>query len=154
MLYLVTMTDYVRNKKATLNFELLDLFEAGVVLLGTEVKSVRHGQGKLDGAHVVVRGGEAYLVGASIPPFQKANAPTDYDSERVRKLLLRKKDILTLYNESEKRGLTIVPIRWYNNGSKLKLEIAVAKGKKKHDKRDTIKQRDTKREIERTLKTQ
>ena len=154
MLYLVTMTDYVRNKKVTLNFELLDLFEAGAVLLGTEVKSIRQGQGKLDGSHVVVRGGEVYLVGASIPPFQKANAPTDYDNERVRKLLLSKKDILKLYNESEKKGLTIVPIRWYNTGSKLKLEIAVAKGKKKHDKRDTIKQRDTKREIERTLKTQ
>lgn len=148
------MNDYVRNKKASFDFELLDRFEAGVVLLGTEVKSIRKGQGKLDGAHVVIRGGEAYLVGASIPPFQKANAPTNYDDERARKLLLSKKDLLLLYNESEKKGLTIVPIRWYNSRSKLKLEIAVAKGKKKHDKRDTIKQRDTKREIERTLKNQ
>lgn len=150
----MSMTDYVRNKKASLNFELLDRFEAGAVLLGTEVKSLRKGQGKLDGAHVVVRGGEAYLVGASIPPFQKANTATDYQDERVRKLLLSKKDILTLHNESEKKGLTIVPIRWYNSKSKLKLEIAVAKGKKKHDKRDTIKARDTKRDIERTLKNQ
>lgn len=148
------MTDYVKNKKVGLNFELLERFEAGVVLLGTEVKSIRNGQGKLDGAHIVVRGGEVYLVGASIPPFQKANVAASYDSERVRKLLLSKKDILTLYNESEKKGLTIIPIRWYNKTSKLKLEIAVAKGKKKHDKRDTIKARDTKREIERTLKTQ
>lgn len=146
------MTDLIRNKKAGFNFELLERFEAGVELLGTEVKSLRKGQGKLEGSHVIVRGDEAYLVGASIPAFQKANAPKDYDSERVRKLLLNKKEILELFTESEKRGLTIVPIRWYNAGRKLKLEIAIAKGKKNYDKRETIKGRDTKRSIERILK--
>ena len=158
MLYLerglFTMTDLIKNKKASFNFELLERFEAGVVLLGTEVKALRGGQGKLEGSHVVVRGGEAYLVGASIPAFQKANAPKDYDPERVRKLLLSKKEILELFTESEKKGLTIVPIRWYNSKSNIKLEVAVARGKKKQDKRDSIKSRDTKREIERTLKNQ
>lgn len=146
------MNDLVRNKKAGFNFELLERYEAGVELLGTEVKSLRSGQGKLEGAHVVVRGGEAYLVGASIPPFQKANAPKDYEPERVRRLLLKNKEIIELFTESEKKGLTIVPIRWYNKRRVLKLEIAVARGKKKHDKRDNIKERDTKREINRTLK--
>lgn len=147
------MTDYIRNKKASLNFELLERYEAGVQLLGTETKSIRRGQGKLDGAHVVVRGGEAYLVGASIPPFQKANAPANYDIERPRKLLLSKKELVELFTDSEKQGLTIVPIRWYNKGRRLKLEIAVARGKKKFDKRESIKARDVKRDIERELKT-
>lgn len=148
------MSDLVKNKRAGFNFELLERYEAGVELLGTEVKSIRKGQGKLEGSHVVVRGGEAYLVGASIPPFQKANAPKDYEPERVRRLLLKNKEILELFTESEKKGLTVVPIRWYNKGRVLKIEIAVGRGKKKHDKRDSIKSRDTKREIDRTLKTQ
>lgn len=143
------MTDLIRNKKAGFDFELLERFEAGVELLGTEVKSIRGGQGKLEGAHVVVRGGEAYLVGASIPPFQKANAPRDYEPERVRRLLLKNKEILELFTESEKKGLTIVPIRWYNKQRILKLEIAVARGKKKHDKRQTIKEREFKRDLRR-----
>ncbi len=148
------MNDLVKNKKAGLNFELLERYEAGVELLGTEVKSIRGGQGKLDGSHVLVRGGEVYLVGASIPPYQNANAPKDYEPERVRRLLLKNKEILELFTESEKRGLTVIPIRWYNKGRILKLEIAIGRGKKKHDKRDSIKQRDTKREIDRTLKSQ
>ena len=146
------MTDLIKNKKVGFNFELLERYEAGVELLGTEVKSLRNGQGKLDGSHVIVRGDEAYLVGASIPAFQKANAPKDYDPERVRRLLLKKKEILELFTESEKRGLTVVPVRWYNKDSKLKLEIAVGRGKKKYDKREAIKGRDTKRSIERILK--
>ncbi len=148
------MTDYIRNKKATLDFELLERFEAGAELLGTETKSIRSGQGKLTGAYVVVRGGEVYLVGASIPPFQKANAPKSYEDERARKLLLSKKEIEKLFTASEKDGLTVVPIRWYNNGRRLKLEIAIARGKKKFDKRETLKARDNKRSIERILKSQ
>ena len=148
------MTDYVSNKKVSFNFELLKKFEAGVELLGTEVKSIRKGQGKLEGAHVVIRGNEAYLVGASIPPFQKANASKNYEDQRTRKLLLSHKEVLELFTESEKKGLTIVPIRWYNKGRYLKLEIAVARGKKKADKRESIKKRDTKRIIDRILKTQ
>lgn len=148
------MTDYIRNKKASFDFELLEKYEAGAVLLGTEVKSLRKGQGKLNGSHVVIRGGEAYLVGASISPYQKANAPDDYDPERVRKLLLSKKELLELFEESEKKGLTLVPIRWYNDGRHVKLEIAIARGKKKHDKRATLKERESKRDINRILKNQ
>jgi len=148
------MTTYISHRRAKFDYEILETFEAGVSLWGTEVKALRSGQGKLEGAHVVIRGGEAYLVGAHIPPFQKANAPNDYDPERARKLLLSKKELAKLFTESEKKGLTIVPLRWYNSGRNLKLEVAIVKGKKKHDKREAIKERDTKRDIERTLKNQ
>jgi SsrA-binding protein len=142
----------VKNKKAYFDFEILDTLEAGISLLGTEVKSIRGGQGKLEGAHVVIRGGEAFLVGASIPSFQRTNTAPDYDPERTRTLLLSKKQLHELYTHSEQKGLTIVPISLYNNNRHIKLEIGLARGKKKHDKRETIKQRDTERELRRSLK--
>ena len=103
------MTDYIRNKKATLDFELLERFEAGAELLGSETKSIRGGQGKLTGAYVVIRGGEVYLVGASIPPFQKANAPKGYEDERPRKLLLSKKEIEKLKNPHIRSLISLFP---------------------------------------------
>ena len=142
----------VNNKKARFDFEILDTMEAGIALLGTEVKSVRGGQGKLEGAHVVVRGGEAFLTGATIPAFQKKNVTESYDPERTRKLLLNKKQIETLYRHSEQQGLTVVPISLYNSGRHIKLEIGLARGKKKADKREAIKKRDTERELRRSLK--
>lgn len=148
------MSNYVTNKKATFDYDLLDKYEAGISLLGTEVKSIRAGRGKLEGGHVIIRGNEAFLVGASIPAYQKANTPEDYDPERTRKLLLSKKELAKLFMESEQKGLTIVPIRLYNKNHNLKLEIAIARGKKRFDKRNTIKARDTKRDLERTLKQQ
>lgn len=146
------MKALVSHKRATFDFEILETFEAGISLLGTEVKSVRGGQGKLEGAHVVIRGAEAFLVGASIPAFQKTNTAKSYDPERTRKLLLTKKEIAVLEQKSERQGLTIVPIKLYSKGPKLKLEIAIARGKKKQDKRQSIKERDTKRDIEREFK--
>lgn len=146
------MKALVSHKRASFDYELLDTFEAGISLFGTEVKSIRKGQGKLESAYVIVRGDEAFLVGASIPAFQKANAPRDYDPERPRKLLLTKKEIAHIEQKSEKQGLTIVPIKLYNKGAKLKLEIAVARGKKKADKRESIKARDTKRDLDREMK--
>lgn len=140
------------NKRATFDFELLEKYEAGVSLLGTEVKSIRAGQGKLDGSHVVVRGNEAFLTGASIPAFQAKNVRKDYDPQRTRKLLLTQKEIRELETKSEKQGLTIIPLKWYNKGPKLKLEIAIARGKKKQDKRQSIKARDTARDIAREHK--
>lgn len=145
------MSALVTHKRATFDFEILETFEAGVSLLGTEVKSLRNNQGKLEGAHVVIRGGEAFLTGASIPAFQKTNT-RNYDPEQTRKLLLTKKEIQELEQKSERQGLTIVPIKWYNKGSKLKLQIAIARGKKKQDKRQSIKAKDVKRDLERELK--
>jgi SsrA-binding protein len=146
------MSALISHKRVTFDFEILDTFEAGVSLLGTEVKSVRNGQGKLEGAYVIIRGKEAFLVGASIPAFQKKNVSASYDPERPRKLLLTKKELAELELKSEKQGLTIVPIKLYNKGSKLKLELAIAKGKKKQDKRQSIKERDTNRDIARELR--
>lgn len=146
------MANLVSHKRAAYDFELLETFEAGISLLGTEVKSIRSGQGKLEGAYVIVRGKEAFLVGASIPAFQKKNTDQSYDAERPRKLLLTQQEIAELELKSEKQGLTVVPIKLYNKGSKLKLELAIARGKKKQDKRQSIQAHDMKRDIEREFK--
>lgn len=148
------MAVLIKNKKAGFDFELLETYEAGIELYGHEVKSIREGKAKLEGAHVVVRGGEAYLVGASIAAFQPANTPASYDSERSRRLLLNKKELATLAGKENVKGLTIVPVSMYNKNRHVKLEIAVAKGKKKTDKREAIKECDTKRDIERIMKSQ
>lgn len=148
------MSTYIQNRKAHFDFEILETFEAGLVLYGFETKSIRLGRGKLDGAFVKVRGGEAFLLGASISPYQVANTPKSFDPERVRKLLLSKKELAHLERQTETAGLTAIPLNLYNVGRNIKLEVAVARGKKKFDKRETLKARDTKRDIERTLKNQ
>jgi SsrA-binding protein len=142
----------VDNKKARLDYEVMETFDAGIELFGYEVKSFRAGRGSLKGARVVVRGGEAYLVGASVPAWQVANAPKSYDPERVRRLLLTKKEILEIANAEDTKGLTCIPLSMHVRNRKLKLSIAIARGKKKYDKRATLKERDEKRNIERTMK--
>lgn len=144
----------INNKKATFDYDILDSFEAGMVLHGFEVKSLRASRGSLVGARVIIRGGEAFLVGASIPPYQPGNTPDSYDPERARKLLLSQAEIRQLAHAEEQKGLTIVPILVYNKGRNLKIEIAIARGKKKHDKRQALKERDEKRQVQRTLKKQ
>jgi SsrA-binding protein len=148
------MSDFVQNKKAYFDYEFLEQFEAGVVLLGHEVKSLRAGKASLNGAYVIIRGKEAYLVNASISPYQVANAPKSYDPERARKLLLSRKQLDELEQGSEKQGLTIVALKWYSDKRKVKLGIALARGKNKGDKRETLKDRDNKREIDRIMKSQ
>ncbi len=145
---------YSNNKRAHFDYEILETLEAGLVLLGTEVKSIRAGRAKLDGGYVVVRGGEAFLVGASIPAWQVANASKEYDPERPRKLLLKEKELLKVERDTDKQGLTAVALSLYNSGRNIKLSFGIAKGKKKADKRESLKARDVKREIERTLKSQ
>jgi SsrA-binding protein len=142
----------IRNKKARLEYEILESFEAGLELIGLEVKALRQGLGSLEGAHAVVRGGEAYLINMRIPPYQPGNTPKDYDSERSRRLLLTKKEIAELAGSEHQKGLTIIPISVYNKGRKLKVELAIARGKKQHDKRQDLKRRAHERDIERTLK--
>jgi len=143
---------YAENRKARFNYEILEKYEAGIELLGTEVKSVRGGQMSLEGAFVIVRGGEVYLINANIPPYQIKNAPKDYDPLRNRRLLLTKKEIAELSGSEKNKSLTIVPISVYNKNRKIKVEIALVKGKKKFDKRDVIKKRDTDRELRREYK--
>lgn len=144
----------IEHKKARLNFEILEEFEAGIELFGHEVKALRAKLGKLEGSHAVVRGGEAYVVGMSIPPYQPGNTPEGYEPERSRKLLLTKKELTALAGFEGQKGLTIVPLSVYNKGNKLKVKLAVARGRKKYDKRAVLKKRDTEREIDRTLKNQ
>ncbi|MCX6752588.1 MAG: SsrA-binding protein SmpB [Candidatus Nomurabacteria bacterium] len=146
------MASYTENRKARFNYEILEKYETGIELLGTEVKSVRGGQMSLEGAFVIIRGGEAYLINANIPPYQAKNAPADYDPLRNRRLLLTKKEIAELAGSEKNKSLTIVPISVYNKGRKIKVEIALVKGKKKFDKRETLKKRDTDREIRREYK--
>ena len=142
----------LEHKKARFDYEILEELEAGIELLGHEVKALRGKQGKLEGSHVIVRGGEAYLVGASIPPYQPKNTEEGYDPARSRKLLLTKKELAALSGYEGQKGLTIVPLSVYNKGSKLKVGLAVVRGRKKYDKRAVLKKRDTEREIDRTLK--
>ncbi len=142
----------IQNKKAYFNYEITEKMTAGIELLGFEVKAIRAKHGSLEGAYVTVRGGEAFLIGANIAPLQPKNAPEDFDPRRNRKLLLTKKEIAELAEVDSKKGLTITAIAVYNNKHKLKLEIGIARGKKEFDKRETIKKRETDREIRRTLK--
>ncbi len=151
MLYSCRMA--LENKRVGFDYTILEEMEAGLELFGYEVKSLRAGQGSLKGARVVARGGEAYLVGATIPAWQPANAPKAYDPERTRRLLLSTKEIAHISSAEGQKGLTIVPLKVYNKSRNLKLRIAIARGKKAHDKRGSIRARDEKRNIERTLKT-
>ena len=142
----------IEHKKARMDYEILEEFEAGLELLGGEVKSLRQKLGKLEGSHVVIRGGEAYLVGAHIPPYQAKNTAPQYDPERTRRLLLNKKELVALSDYEGQKGLTIVALRVYNKGKNLKLLIAAARGRKQYDKRQVLKKRDVEREMRRTLK--
>lgn len=145
----------MENKKARFDYEVLETFHAGIELLGLEVKSLRMGRGSLEGARVLVRGNEAYLVGATIPPYQANNLEggmVGYEADRTRRLLLTKKEIAELSGSGSQKGLTIIPFSYYNKGGKIKLDIAVVRGKKKYDKREAIKKRDTERDVMRELK--
>lgn len=144
----------IQNKKAYFNYEILEKIEAGIELLGFEVKSLKKGQGSLEGSHVTIRGREAFVINMNIPPYQPSNTPGDYDPLRNRRLLVTKKELERLGKEESQKGLTIVPLSVYNKGRKLKLEIAIVRGKKKYDKRETIKKRDADREIRRSLKSE
>ena len=148
------MRALVENRKARLELEILETYEAGMSLHGFEVKTLRAGQGSLAGARILVRGGEAFLVGATIPPYQQKNAPKEYDPERSRRLLLAKKEIAELAAAEGQKRLTIVPIMVYNKTRRLKLQVAIARHKNKRDKREDLKGRDAKREIQRTLKNE
>jgi SsrA-binding protein len=146
----VTLIEY---KKAFLKYALLETFQAGLELVGHEVKALRNKQGSLDGSHVVVRGGEAWLVGMTIPPYQAKNTPKEYDPERSRRLLIKRQEIVQLADAEGKKGLTVVPLEVYNSRGLIKVKVAIVRGKGKSDKREDLKKRDAAREQERLLKT-
>jgi len=140
------------NKKAYFNYEILEKFEAGISLIGQEVKSIKSGRINLAGSYVVLKNSEVYLIGCHIPPYQPKNLPPSYIPERSRKLLLKKSEIKYLIGKSREKGLTLIPLRVYIKRNKIKLEFGIAKGKKKFDKREVIKKREIEKEIQRTLK--
>lgn len=139
----------VVNKKASFDYEFLETFEAGVQLLGTEVKSVKAHHGSLSGAYVAVVGGELVLLGAHIPAWQEKNTAVGFDPYRTRTLLVHKKELFDILKALQTKGLTVVPISLYSKGRYIKAQIAIAKGKKTFDKRDSIKKRDLDRESRR-----
>src|SRR3989338_8863049 len=146
------MVTFAENRKARFNYEILETFEAGLVLSGPEVKSIKNGRMNLAGCYINIHDGELYLIGASIAPYQQKNQPADYDPARSRKLLLHKKEIMSLLGKIQQKGLTLVPLKVYNKGRRIKLEFAIVRGKKKYDKRAVISKRESKRNIERSLK--
>ena len=146
------MKTLAENKKAYFNYRILEKFEAGIALIGQEVKSIKNGRINLAGSYVVLKDEEVFLAGCNIPPYQPKNAPPDYNPERPRKLLLKKTEIKYLIGKTKQKGLTLIPLRVYTKRGKIKLEFGIAKGLKKIDKRELIKNRETEREIEEQLK--
>jgi SsrA-binding protein len=140
------------NRRARHDYHLLERFEAGVVLTGTEVKSLRQGQASLQRAFADVRDGEAWLVGAHIPEYAQGNI-ANHDPDRDRKLLLNRREIDSMLAQVRERGLTLIPTRLYFKGGRVKVEVAVARGKEARDKRRDLAERDARRQIERELKS-
>jgi SsrA-binding protein len=140
------------NRKARFRYEVLEKFDAGLVLAGHEAKAAKAGRVQLDGSWVKLAGGEAFLVGAQIGPYQAGNSPEGFDPRQTRKLLLSKRELKALEGHLEKKGLTLVPLSLYNKGRLVKLSFALARGKKVYDKRAAIKKREDDREMLRTLK--
>jgi len=139
------MADYAKNPRANHDFEILDTLEAGLVLRGFEVKGIKAGKASIKGAYVRIRGEEAWLIGATIAPYQPSNTPDDYDEQSDRKLLLTKKQLSSLVGLSKSHGVTLVPIKLYGKKGVVKLLVGVARGKKKYDKRDAKKKKDIER---------
>ena len=148
---ILIMRIFAENRKATFNYELLEKFEAGLVLLGQEVKSIKLGRASLAGSYVMPRNNEFFLVGAHIPAYQPKNAPPDYLPERDRKLLLKKREILYLGGGFSRKGLTFIPLKLYTKNGKIKLEFAMAKVIRRADKREVIKKKETDRQIRKIL---
>ena len=140
------------NKKALHDYFVVQKFEAGIALTGTEVKSLRAGKANLKDSYVILKNGEAFLLGTHISPYTHGNLE-NHDPERTRKLLLHRRELEKLKKETTEKGLTVVPLRLYFRGAKVKVEIAVVRGKKQYDKRETEKKREADRETAAAIKT-
>lgn len=145
----MTLLEY---KKARMKYAVEETFTAGIELTGQEVKALRGKLGSLDGSRVVVRGGEAFILGMTIPPYQAANSPKSYESDRARRLLLNKKEIAELAVAEGAKSLTIVPLEVYTSGRNVKARIAIVRGKGARDRREDLKKRDALREASRVIK--
>lgn len=145
-------SDLVSNRKARHDYEILETYEAGIALLGTEIKSLRDHGGALQDSYVVIDKGEAWLKNSSIAPYKYGNV-FNHTEKRDRKLLLHRREIEKLKKQTEQKGLTLIPLSMYLKKGYVKVKIAVARGKKLHDKRKSIKEREHKRDIDRALKS-
>ena len=145
------MKIFSENKKALFDYEVLEKFEAGLVLFGQEVKSIKTGHINLSGTYVTLKGEEPYLVGVRVPPYQPNNAGADYNETRERKLLLNKKEIDYLLGKIKTKGFSLIPLKIYENNGRIKLEFGLSKGKKKYDKKEKLKKKDINREVNREL---
>ncbi len=142
----------ITNKKALFNYEVLEKFKAGILLTGQEVKSIKTGKASLQGSFVALKAEEVFLLNVNVPPYQPKNAPKDYDPQRTRKLLLNKAEIKHIIGKIQQKGLTMAPIKLYTDKGKIKVEFGIVKGKRKFDKREKIKKRETEREMRRNIK--
>lgn len=140
------------NKRAYFDYEILEKYEAGLELLGQEVKSIKNGRINLAGSYVVAKDKQVWLIGADIPAYQPKNAPKDYDSKRTRRLLLKKEEIKNLIGKSQEKHLTLLPLKVYTKNRRIKMEIGLGKSRKKADKRETIKKKEARREIREKLR--
>ena len=141
------MENLAENRKARFDYEIAKTFEAGIELLGSEVKSVKTGHFQIAGSRVLIRGGEAWLVNAHIPPYQPKNMPEGYEDDHARRLLLTKAEIKELAGTLQEKGQALVPLRAYLKRSLIKLELGLGRGRKKYDKREVIKKRSDRREM-------
>jgi len=144
--------ELARNKRAYFDYEILEEIEAGIVLKGFETKAAKSGKIDLSGSYARVKDNEVWLLGASIAPYQPKNTPEEYDPERVRKLLITAKEAKSLLGKTREAGLTVVPLRAYIKGRLVKVSLGLARSKKKRDKREVIRKRETDKEIRRKLK--
>lgn len=138
---------YAENRRARFDYEILGAFEAGIELKGFEAKAVTSGRVTISGSHATVAQGELWIVNMDIPPYQPKNTPLGYDPKRSRRLLIKKAEIANLVGKD--KGLTLVPIKMYSKHGKIKVEIGLGKPRKKKDKREVIKKRETEKEIKR-----
>lgn len=145
------MAELAKNRKAYFDYEILETFRAGLALKGFEVKATKSGKINIAGSFVLIRGNQAYLLNADIPPYQPKNTPTDYNPKRTRTLLLRKDEIKRLLGLTKQKGLTFVPLRVYTTHNLVKLELGVCRGKKQYEKREAIKKREAQREIKKFI---
>lgn len=141
----------IANKRAYFDYEILDTYEAGIVLHGYEVKAVRAGKAGIVGSYAKMYDGEMWLVNATIAPYQEKNTPSGYDQKRARKLLLKEEELRSLIGKTKEKGYTLVPLRLYSNKGRIKVELALCKSKKLRDKREAIKERETKRSLSRII---
>ena len=137
------------NRRARFDYGIEETFEAGVELLGTEVKSIKEGRINLAGSYVVIRKNEAWLLNTDVPPYQPKNAPPDYDPKRSRRLLFRHEEIKRFEGKLHEKGLALLPLRVYLKNGLVKIEVGLGKSRKKADKREVIKKRSSEREMQR-----